>query len=137
MTNALLPYASFRGWSWAANWWNFDNATDETFTQTQINTYNSDLATAQSTGVWNASGTGILDTMANSRLNCPVDAWNTFASTPVIQANPQLVQATGGALPQCGQLSALHLQRRAGIRWAGAVGAVHAALAHHLEYRLP
>ena len=62
MTNALLPYSSFRGWSWAANWWNFDNATDETFTQTQINTYNSDLATAQSTGVWNASGTGILDT---------------------------------------------------------------------------
>ena len=95
LTNALLPYTSFRGWSWAANWWNWNNSTDQTFTQTQINTYNSDLSTAQSTGVWNASGTGILDTLADSRFNCPVDAWTTLASTPVIQANSQLVQATG------------------------------------------
>ena len=94
MTNRLLPYSCFRGWVWAANWWNFFNATDETFTQTQIDTYNSDLATAQSSGVWNASGTGILDTMTQSRLDCPVDAWTTLASTPIIQANPQLVQST-------------------------------------------
>ena len=23
LTNALLPYSSYRGWVWAANWWNF------------------------------------------------------------------------------------------------------------------
>ena len=93
-TVGLLPYTAFRGWTWAANWWNFDHVTDQTFTQTQLNSYTSDLSTAQQTGVWNASGTGILDTMTDSRLNCPVDAWTTFAATPVIQSNPQLVQVT-------------------------------------------
>ena len=33
MTNGLLPYASFRGWSWAANWWN-SNESDGTTNQT-------------------------------------------------------------------------------------------------------
>ena len=98
LTTGLLPYDSYRGWSWSANWWNWEYVTDQTFTQTQINTYNSDLSTAKSSGVWNASGTGILDQYTNSLYNCPVDAWNTFAATPLIQNNPQLLLAASGTL---------------------------------------
>ena len=41
--------------------------------------------------MWNS----FIDTIANVRLDRPTTAWTTFAATPVIANNSQLVQATG------------------------------------------
>ena len=90
VTNFLLPYATFRGWSWGNEWWNQggDGAQDPT----EETNYQNALTTAKNTGVWNS----VIDTVANRRLNRGTDAWSTLASVPIMQNNPQLVRATAG-----------------------------------------
>ena len=99
MTNALLPFAAFRGWSWAANWWDFwdsygspsDGFTGTGATSTtQLSEYNSAVAATKSSGVWNT----LIDTVAENRFNYSADIWSQLSATPVMENNPQLVQAT-------------------------------------------
>ena len=89
VTNFLLPYAAFRGWDWANEWWTFYGADGS---GNNDSTYTADVNTAISTGVWNS----YIDTDATTRLTRGADAWSTFESTPVIEANPQLITAGAG-----------------------------------------
>ena len=112
-SNFLLPYAAFRGWVWGNEWWT-DSAgirlygiRDGTENQTEETNYQADVATAQSTGVWNS----FIDTdrrPASGLLG--EDAWTTFDSTPVMQNNPQLVTATAGEFRNPRLLAAVQLQ---------------------------
>ena len=95
-TNDLLPYAAFRGWTWASEWWNCgsggtqDGTPDGTENSTEETSYQADEATARSTGVWNT----FLDTIANRRFTMGENAWTNFVDTSIMQSNPQLITAT-------------------------------------------
>jgi hypothetical protein len=85
VTRALLPYPSFRGWSWAANWWNFDKrGAKGARTAKEEAAYLAALKRANETGAWDR-WTCNTRPSRSSRLTPPRTTWtsrNGPASAP-------------------------------------------------------
>ncbi|MFC5148368.1 PQQ-binding-like beta-propeller repeat protein [Streptomyces aureoversilis] len=69
-TAALLPYAAFRGWSWAANWWVVKVGADAARSPAERAAYLAALETARATGAWSA----VLDTVTDRSFALKADA---------------------------------------------------------------
>ncbi len=75
VTKALKPYPAFRGWSWASNWWVFEERGAKAARSPEEEmAYNASLKKAKETGAWDP----VLDTVANRRLSFAVDAQRLF-----------------------------------------------------------
>jgi outer membrane protein assembly factor BamB len=75
VTEALLPYPSFRGWSWAANWWIWENrGAKAAKTVEERDAYEKALKRANETGAWDP----VLDKVSGYRLGYAVEAQALF-----------------------------------------------------------
>src|SRR5262249_39558582 len=75
VTRALLPYPSFRGWSWSNNRWIWENKGSKAARTVEERTaYEAALKQAQETGVWDP----VLDTVSGYRLGYAVEAQQLF-----------------------------------------------------------
>ena len=73
ITNDLKPYPAFRGWSWVANWWVWNN--DSRYANPEEKTaYDAALTKAKETGEWSE----VLETVGNRRFSFGVDAERNF-----------------------------------------------------------
>jgi outer membrane protein assembly factor BamB len=85
VTEALNPYPSFRGWSWAANWWVWDEGNEpgaprrarDAKGPEEKAAYIAAVRQAEKTGAWDA----VLDRVGNRRLGYAVEAEEFFNST--------------------------------------------------------
>ena len=76
-TTALKPYPAFRGWSWASNWWVFqDRGAEAGKTTEEKAAYLAAEKRAKDTGAWDP----ILDRVSGYRLGYAVDAQALFNS---------------------------------------------------------
>jgi hypothetical protein len=74
-TIALEPYPAFRGWSWASNWWIFQNRGAEASKSPEEKTaYLQAVKRANDTGSWDP----VLDRVSGYRLGYAVDAQALF-----------------------------------------------------------
>jgi outer membrane protein assembly factor BamB len=75
VTRALSPYPSFRGWSWAANWWVWEKrGAKAAKTPQEQAAYEKALKRAEQTGAWEP----VLDKVSGYRLNYAVEAQALF-----------------------------------------------------------
>ncbi|GAB3416297.1 hypothetical protein GCM10027569_38810 [Flindersiella endophytica] len=74
ITRHLLPYAAFRGWSWAANWWLAKPGADAAADPAERAAYEAALTAARDTGAWSA----VLDTVSDRTFALKVDAERRF-----------------------------------------------------------
>src|SRR5262249_34150016 len=75
VTRALLPYPSFRGWTWAANWWIWEKRGGKAAkTREEQAAYEAALKRAAATGAWDS----VLDQVSGYRLNYAVEAQALF-----------------------------------------------------------
>lgn len=92
VTNALKPYAAFRGWSWASNWWVFEGRGSKAArTPEQKTAYEAALKRAKETGAWDP----VIDEVADRRLHWAVEAQDLFNRT-IKPIAPRLVTAVCG-----------------------------------------
>jgi hypothetical protein len=78
VTRALQPYPAFRGWSWASNWWVFNNrGANGAKTAAEKAAYEKALKQARDTGTWDP----VLDRVSSYRLNYAVEAQGLFNQT--------------------------------------------------------
>ncbi|HLY08588.1 MAG TPA: PQQ-binding-like beta-propeller repeat protein [Planctomycetota bacterium] len=92
VTTALSPYPSFRGWSWASNWWVFEGRGSKAARGPEQKTaYEAALKKARETGAWDP----VLDEVADRRLNWAVEAQDLFNRTSRT-VKPGLVTAVAG-----------------------------------------
>lgn len=78
VTDALKPYRSFRGWSWAANWWVFGNrGANAAKTPEEKAAYEAALKHARDAGAWDP----VLDRVSDYRLSYAVEAERLFNGT--------------------------------------------------------
>jgi outer membrane protein assembly factor BamB len=88
-TTALKRYPAFRGWSWASNWWVFQNRGAEAGkTPEEKTAYRAAEAIARETGSWDP----VLDRVSAYRLGYAVDAQALF-NQRLKQLAPGLVTA--------------------------------------------
>ena len=73
VTNALKPYPAFRGWSWVANWWVWDQS-KRYAGEAEKTAYEAALKTARETGVWSE----VLDVVGARRYSWGVEAEAKF-----------------------------------------------------------
>lgn len=73
LTNGLKPYPAFRGWSWVANWWIWDQNKIYASPEEKV-AYDAAIKKAKETGEWSA----VLDTVGNRRLSFGIDAEHRF-----------------------------------------------------------
>ena len=74
-TNALKPYPAFRGWSWASNWWVFqDRGAEAGKTPGEKAAYLAAEKRAKDTGAWDP----VLDRVSGYRLGYAVDVQALF-----------------------------------------------------------
>lgn len=74
-TKTLRPYPAFRGWSWAANWWVFQNRGAQAARGADEKTaYEAAVKRARETGVWD----GVLDRVSDTRFGYAVEAQALF-----------------------------------------------------------
>jgi outer membrane protein assembly factor BamB len=94
VTNALLPYPSFRGWVWHSNWWIYkNNGADAAKTPEEKTAYEAALKKAQETGVWDE----VLDRVSGYRLGYAVEAQEMFNKTlRAVAPNRKLATASSG-----------------------------------------
>ena len=90
VTNALLPFAAFRGWSWASNWWVINAGADAAKTPEQKAAYQAALVKARATGAWDP----VFDQVSDNWLAHAVNATEFFNSILKPLA-PQLITAVG------------------------------------------
>jgi outer membrane protein assembly factor BamB len=86
VTKALDPYPSFRGWSWAANWWIGQRGADAARSPEEKAAYQAALKRANETGAWDP----ILDKAS--------DVWLSHAVNAERQFNAVLQKASPGKL---------------------------------------
>src|SRR5262249_22945734 len=90
VTTALKPYPAFRGWSWASNWWVFQNrGAAAAKTPEEKSAYEAALKRAHETGAWDP----VLERVAGYRLGYAVEAQQLFNKTLKAIA-PNLVTAS-------------------------------------------
>jgi hypothetical protein len=78
VTLALKPYAAFRGWSWASNWWIFEGRGSKAArTPEEKSAYEAALKRAKETGAWDP----VLDAVADRRLHWAIEAQDLFNRT--------------------------------------------------------
>jgi hypothetical protein len=85
VTEALKPYPSFRGWSWAANWWVWEEGQDPSLprrardaqTADEKAAYVAAFRQAEKTGAWDP----VLDRVSGRRLGYAVEAQEFFNAT--------------------------------------------------------
>ena len=88
-TNALKPYPAFRGWSWASNWWVFqDRGAEAGKTPGEKAAYLAAEKRAKDTGAWDP----VLDRVSGYRLGYAVDAQALFRQR-LQELAPRLVTA--------------------------------------------
>src|SRR5262249_27971362 len=93
VTRSLAPYRSFRGWSWASQWWIYpgDKPTaDHARTPAEKTRYEAALKKARDTGAWDP----VLDQVFDQVLALPVDAQDRF-NRALKKLAPDLVTAVG------------------------------------------
>ena len=92
VTGTLKDYPSFRGWSWASNWWIFESRGSKAAkTPEQKAAYDAALKRAKETGAWDP----VLDEVAEIRLGWAVEAQELF-SNALKPIAPHLVTAVAG-----------------------------------------
>jgi hypothetical protein len=92
VTRALLPYPSFRGWSWAANTWIWEKRGSKAAkTAEEATAYEAALKRAGDTGAWDP----VLDKVAGYRLNYAVEAQDLFNSV-LKKIAPDKITAVSG-----------------------------------------
>jgi outer membrane protein assembly factor BamB len=99
VTRALLPYPSFRGWSWAANWWVWENrGAKAAKTAQERAAYEAALKRAHETGAWDP----VLDKVTGYRLGYAVEAQALFNNV-LKKVAPGKVTAVSGPYrnPDC------------------------------------
>ena len=92
VTQALMPYNSFRGWSWAANNWLFDTGKSAQGDADHQKAYAAALLAAQQKGTWNP----ILDAVPATWLQYAPDAQAMF-NKALMAVDPGAVTAWSGA----------------------------------------
>ncbi len=89
ITTALQPYPSFRGWTWASNWWIYQNRGDAAAkTPEERAAFNAAVKRAGETGAWDP----VLDRVSDDRLAYAVNAQAMF-NRRLKQLAPRLVTA--------------------------------------------
>src|SRR5579859_499923 len=92
VTEALKPYPSFRGWSWASNWWVFEGRGSKAARSPEEKAaYESALKRAKESGAWDP----VLEEVADRRLHWAVEAQDLFKRT-IQPLKPDLVTAVAG-----------------------------------------
>jgi outer membrane protein assembly factor BamB len=92
VTRTLLPYPSFRGWSWAANWWLWENqGARAARTDQERAAYEKALKQAGATGTWDP----VLERVSGFRFGYAVDAQELF-NTALKKIAPDKVTAVSG-----------------------------------------
>jgi len=92
LTNACLPYSSFKGWGWAGNWWPGNSISSMGNAQEQSD-YSAAFSAANSTGTWAT----ILDTLSNRWLAQPATQWGLFNTKLNTITNTLKTNASGPA----------------------------------------
>src|SRR5262249_16356153 len=92
VTQALLPYPSFRGWSWSNNRWIWENTGSKAAkTVEDRDAYDAALKRAKDTGAWDS----ILDKVSGHRLEYAVEA-QTFFNSVLKKVAPGKLTAVAG-----------------------------------------
>jgi outer membrane protein assembly factor BamB len=92
VSRALLPYSSFRGWSWSNNRWVWENGGAKAAkTLEERADYEAALKRAKETGAWSP----VLDTVSGHRLGYAVEA-QAFFNDVLKKVAPGKVTAVGG-----------------------------------------
>jgi len=93
ITNNLLDFPAFRGWCWAANWWQWETDwSNAALNPTEKANFESAVTTAtQPGGAWSS----IIDTVSDRRLGYPPATWAPLNSTLATVA-PGKITATSG-----------------------------------------
>jgi outer membrane protein assembly factor BamB len=99
VTEALGPYPSFRGWTWAANWWVWQEGHDARVPRRALDAktaeeradYLAAFRQAEKTGTW----APVLDAVAKHRLGYAVEAQGRFNAT-LKKLAPDKVTAVAG-----------------------------------------
>jgi hypothetical protein len=91
VSQTLLPYRAFRGWSWAANWWIGQTGAAAATSATQKTAYETALKRATDTGVWDS----LLEEVSNIWINHAVDAERQFDGTLQTVAPGKISAITG------------------------------------------
>jgi hypothetical protein len=90
VTRGLLPYPSFRGWSWSSNWWVFEQrGANAARNPTEKAAYLAAVKQARAVGAWDP----VLDTVSDRRLGFAVEAQDLFNKT-LAGITPKLVTAS-------------------------------------------
>ena len=92
VTNALLPYPSFRGWNWNANWWLSKSGGNAANSPEEKTAYDQALKAATETGLWSP----ILDQVSDNWLNYATDAYRLF-NAKLDELAPGKIKAGAGA----------------------------------------
>jgi outer membrane protein assembly factor BamB len=94
VTKALVSYPAFRGWSWHANWWIFEQRGSAAATSTEEKAaYEGALKTAKETGQWSE----VLDTVSQRRLGFAVEAQEFFKNAlDQVAPDERLIAASAG-----------------------------------------
>jgi outer membrane protein assembly factor BamB len=90
-TEALKPYAAFRGWSWAANWWCEKEGANAAKDDTEKAAYTAALKRAKETGRWDP----VLDAVADRTFALKPDAAARFKAVMEKVAPGKVGAATG------------------------------------------
>lgn len=86
LSDALLPFPAFRGWSWSSNWWVFDK---NRVLAEKRTAYEAALKKAQETGEWD----NVLDEGSDRWLMLSYDAHELFNNT-LRKISPRLLTAS-------------------------------------------
>ena len=131
VTNALLPFSAFRGWSWASNWWVIEAGAGAAATPEQKTAYQAALAQAKATGAWDP----VLDTVSDRWLSYAVDATDLFNRTLKTLA-PQLVTAVGSCYRNVNSYPPVSLQnvQETDLHAQWEQIAVPYTMAHNVDY---
>lgn len=89
VTNGLQSYPSFRGWSWASNWWVFSSGENAATSPAQKDAFKAALKRAKDTGAWDP----VLEDVSNNWLGYAVAA-EKFFNGELKKIAPNLVIAT-------------------------------------------
>jgi len=89
VTDSLKSYASFRGWSWASNWWVGKVGADAATSKEQGEVYKAAFKLANDTGKWDP----VLEQVSDNWLGYAVDA-EKFYNGELRKLAPNLVTAT-------------------------------------------
>ena len=90
VTRGLMPYPSFRGWTWASNWWVFEQrGANAARNPAEKAAYIAAAKQARAVGAWDP----VLDTVSDRRLGFAVEAQDLFRKT-LAGIAPKLVTAS-------------------------------------------